>query len=196
MSIVSVRKAGGWVIIFFALACVLYGSVGCAATKSTLIPAEEEYSSEGADTLLEQRYADLDADGETESIELYTSAAITNDGKLGWDTGDQWALLVRKGERIYPLFCERLQYGEVQFWVAGRNAKDVEGPTDINLEKYIYVTVTTNCDVRIFSFTWDSRSAAYKRETVFDPDHQWVITHTNRYDFADALYFETPFEKR
>lgn len=109
----------------FLIACL---ATGCSSEKNMeSIQSAENFSTDDL-TLLERTYDDTDSDGDKESIELYTSAQIAPDGQMGWDTGHQWILLVRKGEEVFPLFDDHVQYGELQFWIASFNKDKIEGP--------------------------------------------------------------------
>ncbi len=140
-------------------------------------------------TLLERMYADVDGDGNDESIELYTSAKIAPDGRMGWDTGHQWVLLVRKGEEIFPLFDDWVQYGELLFWVVSFNKDKIIGPKSTDLERHIYVMNSTF--MRLYDYYWDKQNCCYKKEVVFDPPNQWEVRHSNKYSIPDPFRIES-----
>lgn len=75
----------------------------------------------GARTLLDSASADVDLDGEPERIELYAAVERDARGRLMWDDGQQWVLVVRDGAMIYPLVDERVQLGHLRFWVVERD---------------------------------------------------------------------------
>lgn len=171
-------------IPLIALMISLFGA-GCGPTKSTeSITATDSVAIDGF-TLLERTYADIDNDGANESVELYTSAEKMADGRMGWDTGHQWVLLVRKGEEIFPLFDDRLQYGEVQYWVVSFNNDNIESPKTTDLETRIYASISTGYDFRLFDYYWDKQNHSYKKETIFNPPHQWNARHSNKYNIPD-----------
>ncbi len=141
-------------------------------------------------TLLERMYDDIDQDGYNESIELYTSAEIAPDGQMGWDTGHQWVLLVRKGDQVFSLFDHWVQYGEVQFWIAYFNEDNVDSPENRDLRKKIYATVTDGVGFKLLSYSWDAQNMRYEEETVIDPPNQWGIRHSNKYNIPDPAKIE------
>jgi len=99
----------------FLITCI---ATGCSSEKNMeSVQATENFSTDGL-TLLERMNDDTDSDGDKESIEVYTSAQIARDGQMGWDTGHQWVLLLRKGEEVFPLFDDYVQHGGLQFWLA------------------------------------------------------------------------------
>ena len=159
---------------------------GCGSTKSTeSIAATNNVKIDGF-TLLERTYADTDSDGMNESVELYTSAKkIAPDGRMGWGTGHQWVLLVRKGEETFPLFNDRVQYGELQYWVVSFNKDNIQSPKTTDLEKQIYVSISTDMDFRLFGYQWDKQNQNYKKEVIFNPQNQWGVRHHNKYNIPD-----------
>lgn len=142
-------------------------------------------------TLLERVHSDLDSDSSKESVELYTSAEIASDGRMGWDTGHQWVLLVRKDEDTFPLFNDYVQYGEVQFWIISSNNNNIVGPESVDLERQIYVTVTTDMDMRLISYSWDENSLSYKKEVLLNPPNQWGVIHSNKHSIPAPSRIES-----
>lgn len=136
-------------------------------------------------TLLERKYVDADSDGKKESVELYTSAKIASDGRMGWDTGHHWVLLVRKGDEVYPLFNDSVQYGEVQFWIVSLNKDNIQGPEGVDLQTHIYATVSSDVDMRLLNYSWDKKNHYYNKEIVFNPNNQWITIHSNKYSIPD-----------
>lgn len=168
---------GVFIVICIASGCNSRGN-------ATTIKAEENFAIDEL-TLLERLYDDTDQDGEEESVELYTSAEIAPDGQIGWDTGHRWVLLVRKGNQVFPLFDNRVQYGEVQFWIAYLNKDKVESPESTDLQRQIYATVTDNVAFQLLSYNWDMKSMCYKGEIALNPSDQWGIKHSNKYNMPD-----------
>ena len=61
---------------------------------------------------------DMDKDGNNESIEVYCQGEITETGEYLFDDGQQWALVLRKGNEIYPLFEKNyIQLGGLEYTV-------------------------------------------------------------------------------
>ena len=158
---------------------------GCNSTESVeSVQSVRNFATKDL-TLLERAYVDADSDGTKESVELYTSAKVASDGRMGWDTGHQWVLLVRSGEAVFPLFDDWVQYGEVQFWVVGINKNRIQGPESTELVRKIYVTVTTGVGMRLLGYYWDKQNLCYEKEVIFNPEDQWVMRHSNKYSIPD-----------
>lgn len=170
------------------ISCVITACNSKENVDSDQLP--ENLTSDGR-TLLERMYADIDNDSNNESIELYTSAEIAPDGLMGWDTGHQWVLLVRKGEEIFTLFDDWVQHGELQFWVVYFNEDKIEGPESTDLKKQIYVMVSTGVNMKLLSYYWDEQNLCYKQEVVFDPPNQWFTRHSNKYNIPDPAKIES-----
>jgi len=73
-------------------------------------------------TLLDSTSVDVDEDGVAERIELYTAAERDRAGRIMWDDGQRWLLLVRDGEATYPLFDGYIQLGRLTYWVVEAEA--------------------------------------------------------------------------
>lgn len=136
------------------------------------VQATENFSTDGL-TLLERMNDDTDSDGDKESIEVYTSAQIARDGQMGWDTGHQWVLLVRKGEEVFPLFNDYVQHGGLQFWLASFNQDKIEGPESTDLQRKIYhaIIITGYVQNSTSNYTYVLKNPWY--------DYTQTITVTN-----------------
>ena len=167
----------------FAFLCsaltFIYFYTGCNNKEVLSIPAEKDFSVNNL-TLLERSYIDLTDDGIGDTIELYTSAEAY-DGRMAWDTGHTWTLVVHDGEAFYPVVRERIQYGEVQFWVVAINSKKLEVPDNDDLDMRLYVAVTSGNDFQLRCFTWDKQSSSFTEETVFKPSNQWSGFYSKKY---------------
>ncbi|MTI80793.1 MAG: hypothetical protein FH758_07910 [Firmicutes bacterium] len=139
-------------------------------------------------TLLERKYEDVDSDNKKESIELYNSAQWQPDGSMGWDTGHNWLLIVRKDETVYPLFDDWVQHGELNFWIVAFNKSQVEGPESTDLERHIYVMETRG--IKLFDYHWDKQSLCYKKEIVFNPPNQWYGRSSSKYSSYSPTMIE------
>src|SRR5690554_3598743 len=153
---------------FFLITCL---TTGCSSEENISnnniesIQSMENFSTDGL-TLLERTYDDTDCDGDKESIEVFTSAQIAPDGQMGWDTGHQWVLLVRKGEEVFPLYNDYVQHGEIQFWISSFNQDSIESPESTYLQRKIYVAITTSVDFKIVDYYWDEQNYCYKKEVA------------------------------
>lgn len=172
----------------FLITCL---TTGCSSEKNMeSIQATENFSTGGL-TLLERMNVDTDRDGDKESIEVYTSAQIARDGRMGWDTGHQWVLLIRKGEEVFPLFDDYVQHGELQFWIANFNQDKIESPESTDLQTKIYVAITTGVDFKLLDYHWDEQNHCYQKEVAFDPPDQWSMRHSNKYNVPDPAKIES-----
>jgi hypothetical protein len=120
---------------------------GCNNKDLVSIQAEKNFAMNNH-TLLERSSIDLTDDGIEDTIELYTSAEAY-DGRIAWDDGHTWTLVVHAGEAFYPVVRERIQYGEVQFWVVAINSKKLEAPDSDDLDMRLYVAVTSGTDFQL-----------------------------------------------
>lgn len=68
-------------------------------------------------TLLDSASADVDRDGSLERIELYAAIERDRRGRLAFDDGQRWAVVVRDSAAVYPLFDGFIQLGSIEFWV-------------------------------------------------------------------------------
>ena len=184
------KKPAVWVVLAAILACI-----GLAAVLLTNPPQDQAEDSEreqicpveAFDTehlflleSLEHRFA---ADGEASVIALYTSAQVATDGLMGWDSGDQWTLLVQQENESFVLYDEYVQYGEVQFWVSDLNPDEVDSPGPTDLEPHIYVMVTTDIGFTMYDCVWDAEHACFWKSVSLYPDNQWNTEHSNKYTF-------------
>ncbi len=116
-----------------------------------IIQSEEAVITDGL-TLLERMYTDVDSDGKDESIELYTSAQMGPDKLMMWDDGQQWLLLVRDDDKIFPLFKDYVQLGQLEFFISVLNKSKTANPADADLERHIYV-INTSHGIKMFDYS-------------------------------------------
>lgn len=186
-------KKGRWLLLFAgALLAVCLLSWYGFWEKGEKIGAVRDFAADGL-TLLQRTYEDTDRDAVRESVELYTSAELAPDGQMGWDTGHEWVLLVRKDEEVYPLFRERVQYGEMQFWIVCFNKKQITGPESGDLERHIYAMLSSSSGgIALLNYFWDEQSRCYRKKVVFNPPKQWGVRHPNQYTLFDPSKIELP----
>ncbi len=182
-------------LIFFLAACG-GGSDGKTPggsrqkdTGSTRITPADQVNVESL-TLLERAEYSFIPDGESASVELYTSAAVTEDGQMGWDSGDQWTLLARQGEQTFPLFDEYIQYGEVQFWISSLNPNGADSPEIEELDHHIYVMVTSGAGFTMYDYAWNADDGCFEKSVLLNPEHPWNTVHSNKYNLFDASRIE------
>ncbi len=84
-------------------------------------------------TLVADETYDVTGDGAPERVLLYVDADRGPDDRILWDDGQRWALVVRAGGAVYPLFDEYVQIGSVRFWIVGPHDPASGGPVRIVL---------------------------------------------------------------
>ena len=95
-------------------------------------------------TLLDSAMADVDRDGTPERVELYAAVARDRRGRLMFDDGQRWALLVRDSTNVYPLFDGFIQLGRIDFWVVMPSDSSAaillsqRTPNGLLLQKYVF----------------------------------------------------------
>lgn len=179
---------------FFAVlfVVIVLVSSGCSQQEKAPVSEKEQISSvEFFDTenlfLLERIEHSFVSDGEDDNVELYTSAQVAPDGQMGWDSGEQWALIVENENMTFVLYDEYVQYGEVQFWVSDLNPDEISSPEAEDLEEHIYVMVTNVVGLTLYDYVWDAENSCFWKSTAFNPDNQWNIKHSNKYSFPVYL---------
>lgn len=131
-------------------------------------------------TLLEKMCVDVDNDGQDESIELFTSAKRDDSGKMGWDDGQRWLLLVHDMEKKFLFFDDYVQNGQLEFWVCAINKFEKSPPLNTDLEKHIYVVQTGN-GFQLSEYSWDKQNLCYQKEIIFNPTNQWEVLSSYKY---------------
>ncbi|KKM08759.1 hypothetical protein SY88_21835 [Clostridiales bacterium PH28_bin88] len=128
-------------------------------TIGTVIKAVKENPLRGRRwTKLAEHSVDLDGDLVEEQVELYTAALRDPQGELMWDDGQEWRLLVRDGQTVYPLFSGYVQLGSVYF-VLG--AGDSERPSEV------IVLITTGTGLSLSSYSYSKEKNGFVEEGEF-----------------------------
>jgi len=104
---------------------------------------------------------DLDKDGQEDKIVLYTAAGRDEKGKLVWDDGQNWLLLIQSGDRYYPLLNEFVQLGSVYFTVFE--------PYDGEMPK-VSVIVSTGAGFMLTNYSFDREEQGFREEPVYQED--------------------------
>ena len=188
MKRISVKKwyrAILFLLLFSLLAGCQQSDAGSQAGSVQITPTDQIH--EESMTLLEQVEYTFVPDAERASVELYTSALIADDGQMGWDSGDQWVLLMRQGEQEFLLYDEYVQYGEVQFWVSSINTNGVDSPETEDLDHHIYVMVTSGAGFTMYDYMWDGDEGCFQKSVLLNPENQWNTVHSNKYNSLGAL---------
>lgn len=120
-----------------------------------------------ADTYLEgltcfKRYQiDIDKDGESEWVEVYWQGNMDANGEYLFDDGQNWALVLRKGDEIYPLFEKSyIQLGGLEYVI-------YEDYDDYN-RTHILVTYNTGAAVMYYDCTYDEESGYIRRNSLYE----------------------------
>jgi hypothetical protein len=109
-------------------------------------------------TLLDSTSVDVDADGAAERIELYTAAERDRAGRVMWDDGQRWLLVVRDGEAAYPLFDGYVQLGHLAFWVV----EGVAGPPTVVVQEQ------TGAGIRTHGLVHDPAAGGFVRTQALE----------------------------
>jgi len=185
-------------VLVIAVVCMLVVLIatGCKQSEKAEVSEKEKICSvEFFDSenlfLLERIEHRFVADDEKAAVELYTSAQVASDGQMGWDSGDQWTLVVRQGEQEFLLYDEYVQYGEVQFWVSSLNTNKVESPETEDLDHHIYVMVTSGVGFTMYDYVWDGDEGCFQKSVLLNPENQWNTVHSNKYDSINGFRIDT-----
>ena len=91
-------------------------SVLAQTDEKIILPITDDPIKPDYKTKVSEYTVDLDSDNVEETIELYTSAERYK-GKMMWDDGQKWLLVVKDDKKFYTLFSEYVQLGQVYFSV-------------------------------------------------------------------------------
>ncbi|MHB1393937.1 MAG: hypothetical protein ACYCYE_12860 [Clostridia bacterium] len=124
-------------------------------------------------TKLREFSGDLDLDNIEEKIELYTAAERNEKGELLWDDGQNWVLVVRDGDKSYPLFSQYVQLGVVYFTVS--NSGEGQMPN-------ITVLVPTGASFSMMGYVFDKEKDGFKEESLYkSEDNNWIYSSIPSY---------------
>jgi len=101
---------------------------------------------------------DINQDGKEESVELYSKASKDENGKLMLDDGQEWTLIVKQADKIYPVF-ER-QY--VQLGVPQYTAYTSYGDDRFHL----FINATQGAGMVLYDCYYDSQTDSFKRAII------------------------------
>lgn len=115
---------------------------------------------------------DVDKDGNNETIEVYCEGNITPDGSYLFDDGQEWALILRKEDNIYPLF-ERsyIQLGALEY-TAYIDYDDYE-------RLHIIVAYKTSANIIYYDCTFDEESGHILRKKVYEANNVNILKDWN-----------------
>lgn len=140
-----------------------------AEVETTVIePAASDTLDTGNMTKLREFSTDLDLDNNEERIELYTAAECNEKGEMVWDDGQNWVLVVRDGEKSYPLLSQYVQLGVVYFTVSNRGADQMPNIT---------VMVPTGASFSMMGYTYDKEKDSFKGVLLYgSEDDNWLYS--------------------
>ena len=94
----------------------------------------------------------------TATLELFVKAEQSN-GKIAWNDGQNWYLIVRAGDTIFKLLDNLyVQNGQVNYWSYW--SYDEESPR-------LLVMVQDGAGIEEFSYTFDKDKDVFNRERLF-----------------------------
>ncbi|MEH7391727.1 hypothetical protein [Bacillus sp. JJ1474] len=111
-------------------------------------------------SLYKETTLDIDQDGEEEIIELYVNARKMENGLFAWDDGETWLLVVKDGEKTYPLFDNFVQLGSVDI-----------STTTFDRKPGIVMLETWHSDIFIHKFTFDHETKGFVKETFYKKEN-------------------------
>lgn len=136
-----------------------------ATAEPTKAPAEllqagsTSAAADGWTEVSKYRY-DVDADGERETIRLYTDAQRSENGELMWDDSQKWVLEMADGSNIFTLYSGAIHNGMPYFEVY----EDKDGRICIGL------TVSSGAGYEIKKFVYIKDKKAFEIENVYSED--------------------------
>jgi hypothetical protein len=111
-------------------------------------------------SLYDQTTFDLDGDGEQEQIEMYVNAEQAENGEYIWDDGQNWLLVVKDGDKTYPLFDGWVQIGKLSFWLLESDEKPM-----------LILLKTGTAEFNLQTFTFNEEESGYLQEIHFNPEN-------------------------
>ena len=119
-------------------------------------------------TLLKTISIDVEGDNQPENIELYTAAQKDTSGAIMWDDGQNWLLIVRDGNKEYPLFDDRIQLGQLDYLVYASSAK----------KTHIIVTYSDTTSMKVSDYSFDRDQMCFMQKVVYNPsDINWIMPY-------------------
>lgn len=104
---------------------------------------------------------DIDNDGEVEKLEVYCEGSIGSNGEYLLDDGQNWTLILRKGEKIFPLFDKAyIQFGKIQYAIY-QDYNDYD-------RMHVIVECKTGTAIYYYDCTYDEESGNMLRNNFFD----------------------------
>ncbi len=146
---------------------IKYLSVGAEEGKrregDLITPIQDSTYLDGLN-LFSSYEVDMDKDGNNETIEVYSQGEISEAGEYLMDDGQQWTLVLRKGDEIYPLFEKSyIQLGGLEYIVY----------VDYNDYENIHIIVTYKSGAALIYYdcTYDEESGNIIRNEFYEANN-------------------------
>lgn len=123
--------------------------------------------------LLDEYIIDFNDDGYDERIGMYVDAERSTDGKIMWDDGQRWTLVVHGKDQNYVLFDDYVQLGSVRFNVYTKD--DGFYITTIN-------TGTANLTIGKYKYNQQNDSFLYTQPFVVDGNVNMLYNSKDLHD--------------
>lgn len=104
---------------------------------------------------------DFNADGKEDEVKLFTAAQKDASGKIMWDDGQNWLLLVTIGDKEYQLFDGYVQIGELVPYVY----------TSGDNECHISLLQPGSASMTFTDFKYDPLSEEFEKIILYDPEN-------------------------
>jgi len=119
---------------------------------------------------------DMDQDGKMETIEVYCQSGMDENGRYLLDDGQDWALILRKGDEIYPLFEKSfIQLGGLEYMV-------YEDCDNYN-RKHIIIYYNTGAAIMYYDCTYDEESGYIRRDNLYEASN---ISKLNEWSYKNC----------
>lgn len=116
---------------------------------------------------------DIDKDGNNETVEVYCQGNTSPSGEYLMDDGQEWALILRKGNEIYPLFEKSyIQLGGLEYTVY----VDYDDYDKV----HIIVAYKSGAAIMYYDCTYDEESGNILRKQFYEADNINKLTDWNR----------------
>lgn len=123
-------------------------------------PIQDTTYTEGLN-LFSRTTIDIDSDGENEAVEVYCDGEIDENGDYLMDDGQNWALILRKDDAIYPLFNkEYIQIGGLQYAIY----QDYDDYDKV----HIIIEYKSGTALYYYDCTYDNKSGDILRNDFFE----------------------------
>ena len=119
-------------------------------------------------TLLDSASLDFNEDGKDEIISMYTTAPKDENGKMVWDDGQKWFLIVNNEDTEYVLFDDYVQLGTLNFWLF--SSKD---------KHHIMTLQTGSAVLKLSDYMYDNEKGTFVKKEIFNPEFLNVIYSSN-----------------